>query len=92
MANGSLTFSPNFRGDCLIVNQRLSRQINAGVEAAIAQAIERHRKLEEAIAVWQDGEVVVLTADQIPQMRDGLERQQSREKERQKLRGLEMGE
>jgi uncharacterized protein (DUF2249 family) len=40
--------------------------INAGVEAAIAQSIERHRKVGEAIAVWQDGEVVVLTADQIP--------------------------
>jgi hypothetical protein len=35
-------------------NQRLSSQINVGVEAAIAQAIERHRKLGEAIAVWHD--------------------------------------
>jgi hypothetical protein len=50
----------------MTTNQRLSSQINAGVEAAIAQAIERHRKLGESIAVWQDGEVVVLTADQIP--------------------------
>jgi hypothetical protein len=50
----------------MTANQRLSSQINAGVEAAIAQAIERHRKLGEAIAVWQDGKVVVLTADQIP--------------------------
>jgi hypothetical protein len=50
----------------MTVNQRLSSQINAGVEAATAQAIERHRKLGEAIAVWQDGKVVVLTADQIP--------------------------
>jgi hypothetical protein len=49
-----------------MVNQRLSRQINVGVEVAIAQAIERHRKLGEAIAVWQDGKVVVLMADQIP--------------------------
>lgn len=48
--------------------QRLSSKINKGVEEAIAQAIERHRKLGEAIAVWQDGKVVILTADQIPPM------------------------
>jgi hypothetical protein len=46
----------------------LSHKINQGVEAAIAQAIERHRKLGESIAVWRDGQVVVLTADQIPPM------------------------
>jgi hypothetical protein len=50
-------------------NQRLSSQINAGVQESIAQAIERHRKLGESIAVWRDGKVVVLTADQIPPMR-----------------------
>lgn len=37
-----------------------------GVEAAIAQALERHRRLGQAIAVWQDGKVVILEADQIP--------------------------
>jgi hypothetical protein len=42
------------------------QQIQAGVKAAIAQALERHRRLGESIAVWQDGGVVVLTADQIP--------------------------
>lgn len=49
-------------------NQKLSSKINKGVEEAIAQAIERHRKLGEAIAVWRDGKVVILTADQIPPM------------------------
>jgi hypothetical protein len=44
----------------------LSSKITKGVEAAIAQAIERHRKLGESIAVWRDDEVVILTADQIP--------------------------
>jgi hypothetical protein len=44
----------------------LQERITAGGQWAIAQAIERHRKLGEAIAVWQDGKVVVLTADQIP--------------------------
>ena len=44
----------------------LSTKINAGVKAAVAAAIERHRKLGESIAVWQDGKVVILTADRIP--------------------------
>jgi hypothetical protein len=47
-------------------HQLLSGKITKGVEAAIAQAIERHRKLGESIAVWRDGKVVILTADQIP--------------------------
>ena len=36
------------------------------LESAIAQALERHRKLGESIAVWRDGRVVTLTADRIP--------------------------
>jgi hypothetical protein len=44
----------------------LQERITAGGQWAIAQAIERHRKLGKAIAVWQDGKVVVLTADQSP--------------------------
>jgi len=48
--------------------QLLSRKIDAGVKAAVAAAIERHRKLGESIAVWQDGKVVILTADRIPPM------------------------
>jgi hypothetical protein len=47
-------------------NQRLSSKINEGVGDAIAQAIERHRKLGEAIAIWREGKVVILTADEIP--------------------------
>lgn len=46
--------------------QLLSTKINVGVKAAVAAAIERHRKLGESIAVWQDGKVVILTADRIP--------------------------
>jgi hypothetical protein len=46
--------------------QLLSTKINAGVKAAVAAAIEKHRKLGESIAVWQDGKVVILTADRIP--------------------------
>ncbi|MGB3268273.1 MAG: hypothetical protein WBA89_30495 [Microcoleus sp.] len=44
----------------------LQKKIDAGVKAAIAAAIEKHRKLGESIAIWQDGKVVILTADRIP--------------------------
>lgn len=44
------------------------QKIRAGVKVAIAQALEQHRKLGELIAVWCDGKVVVLDADQIPPM------------------------
>ncbi|MGK7925921.1 MAG: hypothetical protein AB4290_11870 [Spirulina sp.] len=49
----------------------LHQKIDAGVKFAIAQAIERHRRLGESISIWQDGKVVTLTADQIPPMNSG---------------------
>ncbi len=48
--------------------QLLSSKINAGVQVAISRALERHRRLGESIAIWRDGKVVVLSADQIPQI------------------------
>lgn len=47
-------------------NQLLSEKIDQGVKKAISEAIERHRKLGESIAIWQDGKVVTLTSDKIP--------------------------
>ncbi len=44
----------------------LHQKIDAGVKLAIAEAIEKHRKLGQSISIWQDGKVVTLTADQIP--------------------------
>jgi uncharacterized protein (DUF2249 family) len=44
----------------------LHRKIDAGVKFAIANAIERHRRLGESISILRDGEVVTLTADEIP--------------------------
>ena len=41
------------------------QKIREGVKEAVAQAIERHRRLGQSIAVWQDGKVVILEADQI---------------------------
>jgi hypothetical protein len=51
--------------------QSIQEKITAGAKQAIAQAIERHRKLGESIAVWQDGKVVILSADQIPEIQRG---------------------
>lgn len=49
------------------------QRIRAGVRAAITEAIERHRKLGESIAVWQDGKVVVMGAEQIPRRQEPSE-------------------
>jgi hypothetical protein len=46
----------------------LHQKINTGVKIAITQAIERHPRLGESITIWRDGKVVILTADQIPQL------------------------
>ncbi len=47
---------------------RLSSKIDAGVKAAITQAIEKHRQLGQSISIWRDGQVVTLTAEQIPKI------------------------
>jgi hypothetical protein len=47
-------------------NQKLSDRIDAGVKKAIAQAIEKHRRLGQSISIWQDGKVGTLSADEIP--------------------------
>ncbi len=44
----------------------LHQKIDAGVKLAIAEAIEKHRKLGQSISIWQDGQIITLTADQIP--------------------------
>ena len=43
----------------------LHQKINEGVQKAVFEAIEKHRKLGESIAVWQDGEVVILPPEKI---------------------------
>lgn len=44
----------------------LSQRIDQGVKKAIQEAIEKHRKLGQEIAVYQDGKVVTLTSENIP--------------------------
>ncbi|MBE9166205.1 hypothetical protein IQ238_01220 [Pleurocapsales cyanobacterium LEGE 06147] len=48
------------------IPDKLSEQIDAGVRAAIAEALERHRRLGESISIFKDGQIVTLNADQIP--------------------------
>lgn len=48
------------------IPEKLSTKIDAGVKLAMKKAIERHRRLGESISIWQDGQVVTLTAEQIP--------------------------
>jgi hypothetical protein len=47
-------------------NQLLSEKIDEGVKKAVSEAIEKHRRLGQSVAIWQDGKVVILTAEQIP--------------------------
>jgi hypothetical protein len=47
-------------------NRKIRDRILAGVEAAVASALEKHKKLGEPIAVWKGGKVVVLQPQQIP--------------------------
>jgi hypothetical protein len=42
------------------------RNLLAWAQEAVDRALERHRKLGESIAIWQDGKVVILKAEEIP--------------------------
>ena len=47
-------------------NQTASYELLAELtQSAIAQALDHHRILGQSIAVWRDGKVVILAADQI---------------------------
>jgi hypothetical protein len=48
------------------IPDKLSEQIDRGVKEAVAEAIERHRRLGESISILKDDKVITLTADQIP--------------------------
>jgi transcriptional antiterminator Rof (Rho-off) len=51
--------------------RRIHQKIAEGGKVDVAEAIERHRRLGESIAIEQDGKVVILEADQIPPMTNG---------------------
>lgn len=41
-------------------------EIDAALQRAVREALIRHKKLGESIAVWEDGKVVILPPDKIP--------------------------
>jgi hypothetical protein len=47
-----------------------SRQIEAAMQKATRQAIRRHKLLGESIAVSENGKVVILSPEQIPDFPD----------------------
>lgn len=61
------------------IPEKLSTQIDAGVKLAIAKAIEKHRRLGESISIWQDNQVVTLTAEQIPPLKSEIISEQNPE-------------
>lgn len=46
-------------------NDELSKRIDEGLKKAVADAIARHKLLGESIAIWRDGKVVIVPADEI---------------------------
>ncbi len=61
------------------IPEKLSTQIDAGVKLAIAKAIEKHRRLGQSISIWQDNQVVTLTAEQIPPLKSEIISEQNPE-------------
>ena len=49
-----------------LFSERLLKSINK----AIYEALERHRKLGESIAIWEDGKVVIVPPEKIPLILD----------------------
>jgi len=44
-----------------------TERITQAMRGAVRAALARHKRLGESVAVWQDGQVVVLSADEIPE-------------------------
>ncbi|NET28329.1 hypothetical protein [Okeania sp. SIO1I7] len=47
-----------------------SERLLKGINKAIAEALEKHRKLGEYIAIWEDGKVVIVPPEKIPLILD----------------------
>ena len=41
-------------------------EMDRAVQLAVREALIRHKKLGESVAVWQDGKAVVLPPEEIP--------------------------
>lgn len=45
---------------------RKGRPVDEAVKQAVRRALEQHRRLQQAVAAWQDGEVVIVPPEGIP--------------------------
>lgn len=41
------------------------KRMEIGVRRGVSKALERHKKLGEAIVIWRDGKVVTIPAEEI---------------------------
>jgi hypothetical protein len=48
--------------------KELDEKIDAGVKAAIAHALEDHRRAGRPIAIWKDGKVMIVPVEEGPEM------------------------
>ena len=45
--------------------KEMRQKIHAGVKAAIALALEEHRRAGRSVVIWEDGKVKTLTPEEI---------------------------
>jgi hypothetical protein len=50
--------------------EELDDKIDAGAKAAVAEAVEEHRRAGRSIVVMRDGEVVTIQPEDIPPLED----------------------
>lgn len=48
----------------------LFQKIDQGVKLAVKEAINKHRKLDEAISIYQDGKIITLKGEKIAKILD----------------------
>lgn len=48
-----------------IEKEELGDRIDAGIKAAIAEALERHKRLGQSIVVSRDGKIILLQPEEI---------------------------
>ena len=47
----------------------LRQKIDAGLKAAVALALEEHRRAGRSVVIWKDGKVTTLTPEEIGQLK-----------------------
>jgi hypothetical protein len=45
---------------------RDEQAVGHALQKAVDKALERHKRLGESVAVWQNGKVVILTPEELP--------------------------